>query len=74
MSCVMEIDNKGHVVNYDIFPSFIKSRKKMTYAKVNDVIVRNIIDPEYEPFVEKLNQMNELHRILRKEKSNSLYR
>ena len=68
MSCVMEIDNKGHVVNYDIFPSFIKSRKKMTYAKVNDVIVRNIIDSEYEPFVEKLNQMNELHRTLRKEK------
>ena len=68
MSCVMEINKKGKVVNYDIFPSFIKSCKKMTYAKVNDVIVRNIIDPLYVPFVGILNKMNELHKILRKEK------
>ncbi len=68
MSCVMEIDQKGKVVKYDIFPSYIKSNKKMTYAKVNDIIVRNIVDPSYEPFVDTLNKMNELHKILRKEK------
>ena len=32
MSCVMEIDHKGKIVNYDIFPSYIKSSKKMTYS------------------------------------------
>ena len=68
MSCVMEIDHKGKIVNYDIFPSYIKSNKKMTYDKVNDIIVRNIVDPEYKPYAEKLIQMNELHKILRKEK------
>ena len=68
MSCVMEINKKGKVVNYDIFPSYIKSNKKMTYAKVNDIIVRDIIDPEYKPFADKLKQMNDLHKILRKEK------
>ena len=68
MSCVMDINSKGKVVNYDIFPSFIKSAKKMTYAKVNDIIVRNIVDPLYVPFVDVLNKMNELHKILRKEK------
>ncbi len=68
MSCVMEIDHKGKIVNYDIFPSYIKSNKKMTYDKVNDIIVRNVVDPEYKPFAEKLIQMNELHKILRKEK------
>jgi len=68
MSCVMEIDHKGKVVNYDIFPSYIKSRKKMTYKKVNDIICRGIVDPEYEMFVDDLNKMNELHKILRKEK------
>ena len=68
MSCVMEIDHKGKVVNYDIFPSFIKSRKKMTYKKVNDIIVRGITPEGYEPFVEDLKLMNELHKILRKEK------
>ncbi len=68
MSCVMEIDHKGKVVNYDIFPSYIKSRKKMTYKKVNDIIVRGITPEGYEPFVEDLKLMNELHKILRKEK------
>ncbi len=73
MSCVMEIDHKGKVVDYDIFPSYIKSRKKMTYKKVNDVIVRGIVAPDYEPFAEKLIMMNELHQILRKEKNGRGY-
>lgn len=28
VSCVMEINNKGDVVDYDIFPSVIKSKNK----------------------------------------------
>ena len=73
MSCVMEIDHKGRVVDYDIFQSYIKSKKKMTYKKVNDVIVRGIVDPEYEPFKDDLLLMNELHQILRKEKMSRGY-
>ena len=53
------------VVNYDIFPSYIKSSKRMTYAKVNDIIVRDIVDPLYDPFVDTLKKMNELHKIIR---------
>lgn len=68
MSCVMEIDHKGKVVSYDIFPSYIRSKKKMTYKKVNDIICRGIIDPTYQKFVDDLLKMNELHKILRKEK------
>ena len=68
MSCVMEINEKGKVVNYDIFTSYIKSKKKMTYKKVNDVICRGIVAPGYEEFEEKLHLMNELSKILRKEK------
>jgi len=67
-SCIMKIDNKGNVVDYDIFPSFIKSRKKMTYAKVNDIIMRNIIDPEYEMYADILKEMNNLAHILRNNK------
>ncbi len=73
MSCVMEIDNKGHVVDYDIFQSYIKSRKKMTYKKVNDIIVRGIVPEGYEPFKDDLLLMNELHQILRKEKNSRGY-
>ena len=73
ISCVMEIDTKGNVVDYDIFPSVIKSRKKMTYDKVNDIIVRNIIDPEYEVYADILKEMNVLAKILRKKKNNRGY-
>lgn len=67
-SCVMKINNEGNVVDYDIFPSFIKSRKKMTYKKVNDIIMRNVVDPSYEEFSDILKQMNELAHILRRNK------
>ena len=73
MSCVMEINHNGKVVDYDIFPSYIKSRKKMTYKKVNDIIMRDIVAPGYEEFVDDLKLMNELHKILRKEKINRGY-
>ena len=68
MSCVMEINAGGKVVNYDIFPSYIKSRKKMTYKKVNDIICRGVIAPGYEEFADDLLLMNELHQVLRKAK------
>ena len=67
-SCVMKIDNKGNVVDYDIFPSFIKSKKKMTYSKVNDIIMRDIVDPEYTEYADTLKQMNNLAHILRENK------
>lgn len=67
-SCVMKINNEGNVVDYDIFPSFIKSRKKMTYKKVNDIIMRNVVDASYQEFSDVLKQMNELAHILRRNK------
>ena len=67
-SCVMKINNEGNVVDYDIFPSFIKSRKKMTYKKVNDIIMRNVVDSSYEEFSDILKQMNVLAHILRRNK------
>ena len=67
-SCVMKIDEKGNVIDYDIFPSFIKSRKKMTYKKVNDILMRNIIDSEYSEYADILKSMNNLAHILRNNK------
>lgn len=67
-SCVMEIDKTGKVINYDIFPSYIKSNKKMTYECVNEILMRDKTPQGYEPFVDVLKEMNELAHILRKEK------
>ncbi len=68
MSCVMKITPNGKIIDYDIFESFIKSSKKMSYSKVNNILMRDIIEPGYEPYVNTLKEMNELAHILRKEK------
>ncbi len=68
ISCVMKINENGRVVDYDIFPSYIKSRKQMTYKNVNKILDENIIPEGYEPFVDSLKLMDELAEILRKEK------
>ena len=67
-SCVMEINEKGEVVNYNIFKSIIKSRKQMTYKNVNKILEENTIPEGYEPYAETLKQMGELAKILRKYK------
>lgn len=62
-SCVMEINDKGETVSYDIFKSVIRSRKKMTYDNVNKLFDGNT--PEgYEEFKEDLLLMKELYEIL----------
>jgi len=72
-SCVMTINHQGKVIDYDIFPSYIKSRKKMTYNCVNEILMRDTVPEGYEEFKDKLLKMNELAHILRKEKSDRGY-
>ncbi len=68
ISCVMDINYQGKVVDYDIFPSVIKSQKKMTYTCVNQILKEGIVPKGYEPFADKLKKMQELAHILRKER------
>ncbi len=68
ISCVMEIDSNGNVVDYEIFDSVIRSRIQMTYKKANQVMEDNIIPEGYEDYVDKLLLMKELASILRKNK------
>ncbi len=73
LSCVMNINSKGYVIDYKIFKSVIRSRKQMTYNCVNQILEKNIIPEGYEPFVEDLKLMNELSNILRKKMVNHGY-
>ncbi len=65
LSCQMTIDGKGKVLDYDIFPSVIKSRHRMTYTAVQAILdgdsaLRN----EYADIVDDLLEMQSLARIL----------
>ena len=73
ISCVMEIDATGEVVNYDIFESVIKSNIQMTYKKVNKILEENIIPEGYEKYADTLKEMKILADILRKNKTEKGY-
>lgn len=68
ISCVMEFDSTGKQLDYEIFPSVIKSRIQMTYKKVNSILEKNVVPEGYEPYAETLREMAELATILRKAK------
>lgn len=64
LTCSMEIDHGGTVINYDIHPSLIKSSKRMTYTNVNKVLDGNT--PEgYQDFEEMIFLMDECAQRIR---------
>ena len=68
ISCVMEFDHDGKQLDYEIFPSVIRSRIQMTYKKVNSILEDNVVPEGYESYEKSLRLMEELAQILRKMK------
>ena len=73
LSCIMEIDKNGNVIDYNILQTVIKSRIQMTYKKVNQILEEDVIPEGYEEYVDRLKMMAELAQILRKNKENRGY-
>lgn len=68
ISCIMDIDAKGKVIQYDICKSVINVSERMTYTAVNKILIEG--DPElkkrYSELVDDFYLMEELADILRK--------
>ena len=73
ISCVMEVDGNGNALNSEIFESYIKSRKQMTYKNVNKILEENTVPSGYEEFKDNLLLMKELADIVRKKKVSKGY-
>lgn len=73
ISCTMEIDSNGNVLDSDIFESYIKSRKQMTYKNVNKIFEEGIVPEGYEEYKNDLLLMEELAKIVRKKKVSKGY-
>lgn len=65
ISCIMEFDSTGRQIDYELFPSVIRSRIQMTYKNVNSILEKNIVPVGYEPYENSLRLMAELADILR---------
>ncbi|MEA1985862.1 MAG: ribonuclease R [Candidatus Marinimicrobia bacterium] len=62
-SIVMTIDSEGEVVNFEITPAVIKSKKRFTYQEV-----QNILDNGKGKYFSQLNLMFDLAKILSKQR------
>ena len=75
LSCVMTIDKKGKVVDYEIAPSVICSNARMTYNKVQKIIDGDKkLANKYQDILPSITLMNELSDILidKREKEGSI--
>lgn len=68
LTCEMEIDGTGRVVNYNIFESVINSKKQMTYSDVNRILKDDEIPEGYEEYVDVLKLMYKLSLILKRKR------
>lgn len=70
LTCFMEINNNGKVVDYEITESVINTNERMTYTDVTAILRDN--DPEvikrYDYLVQDFKAMEELCNILRKKR------
>ena len=67
-SCIMEVTPEGEVVRYDIKPTVIRSRLKMTYANVNKILNDGLVPEEYADHVDTLSNLRDLAAILHKKR------
>lgn len=72
-TCEMIIDSKGNIIDYEIYDSIIRSKKKMTYDKVNDILLNNKKIEGYEDFYKDLFIMNELSELMNERKQERGY-
>lgn len=65
LSCIMTIDKSGKVVDYEITPSVINSKARMTYSNVQKMIDGDkALIRQYKHVSKEIMQMNELADIL----------
>ena len=66
ISCVMDINEKGEVFNYRIFPSVIKTTERMTYNNVNGMINGDEeLCQKYAHILDMVKEMLALSKIVR---------
>ena len=61
LTCKMDIDLEGNIYNYEVYPSVIESKKRMSYREIND-------GDDFGEYTEMIQMMLELSAILEKKR------
>lgn len=69
MSCVMQIDRKGDILDYQLYAGVIRSAERMTYTAVNAVLEGDAaLRSRYAPLVTMFEHMRDLAMILNRKR------
>jgi ribonuclease R len=69
LSCIMEIDHHGEIVDYDLCEGVIRSAERMTYTDVNAILEGDApLRKRYAPIVEGFERMRDLAQILNRKR------
>lgn len=52
LGCVMHVDMNGFLINYEIFPSVIRSKRRWTYNQVQDLL-DGLTDPDFDDVLDE---------------------
>ena len=69
LSCLMDIDEEGTIVNHEICETVICVDRRMTYTMVADILDGAEAPEEYKDFVDDFKLMKQLSDLLRKKRS-----
>ena len=70
LSVIIKYDDNGNVISSDIVRSKIRSRHKLTYEGVNEILNNDIRDFEYSDMLFDMQELSEKLTILSKKKRN----
>jgi ribonuclease R len=67
LSCIMDVDSKGNVINHKIAETLINVDKRMTYTNVKKILADKDeeVIKEYKDYVDMFENMEQLAEILR---------
>jgi len=70
ISVLMDVNQQGQVINYEIFPSVIRVKERMTYTAVRQILADRdpVLMERYRDYLEIFNQMEFLCHVLRQKR------
>ena len=69
LSCTMEIDHQGEILDYEVNEGVIRSAERMTYTAVNAIIEGDLVARQrYAALVENFEHMRDLAMILNRKR------
>ncbi len=66
MSCIMEINEEGQVVSYEITPSIIRVKRRCNYQEIRKALEENILPDDLIPFMPMVKDLKQLALILKR--------